>query len=121
MLESPTQQSCPPPLRRDELAPAPASAPQAGSPATASGRVAPVPGRLAQAGSFALRLLAGAYLLIVLVTVVFYKATFVELLTADPFFVVYGVVVCLYIVTRFIFSWLNRSARTPASSRASRW
>ncbi len=94
MLESPTQQSCPPPLRREELVPAPASAPTAGSPATASGRVAPVPGRLAQAGSFALRLLAGAYLVIVLVTVVFYKATFVELMTADPFFVVYGVVVC---------------------------
>ena len=58
--------------------PAPASAPLAGSPATASGRVAPVPGRLAQVGSFALRLLAGAYLLIVLTTVVVYKATFVE-------------------------------------------
>ena len=57
-----------------------------------------------------LRVLAGGYLAVLLAAVVVYKAAFVQMLTVDPLLTVYGLVVCAYIVTRFVFSMAYRSA-----------
>jgi hyaluronan synthase len=56
-----------------------------------------------------LRVVAGTYLVAVLVAVVLYKAAFVELLPSDPFFQIYGLVVCAYILSRFLLSLAYRS------------
>jgi hyaluronan synthase len=58
-----------------------------------------------------LRGLAACYLLVLLASVVVYKAAFVEMLTTDPVLTAYGLVVCGYIVTRFVFSALYRAPR----------
>src|SRR5439155_20172065 len=52
----------------------------------------------------ALRGFCGVYLVVLLVCVVLYKAAFLEMLTIDPYFAVYGIVVALYIVSRFALS-----------------
>jgi hyaluronan synthase len=57
-----------------------------------------------------LRVMAAFYLAVLLAAVVMYKAAFVEMLTVDPLLTGYGLVVCGYIVTRFLFSALYRSA-----------
>ena len=57
-----------------------------------------------------LRALALVYLLALLVAVVVYKAAFVEMVTIDPYFTLYGLVVCVYIVSRFVLSVFYRSA-----------
>jgi hyaluronan synthase len=59
----------------------------------------------------ALRVFAGLYLVLLLVAVVGYKAAFVEMLTNDPILTTYGLVVCGYIVSRFVFSLLYRPPR----------
>src|SRR5205085_6750623 len=58
-----------------------------------------------------LRFLAGGYLALLLAAVVVYKAAFVEMLTVDPLLTAYGLVVCGYIVSRFLFSMIYRSTR----------
>src|SRR5918912_2121584 len=57
-----------------------------------------------------LRAFCGVYLVVLLAAVVLYKAAFVEMLTIDPYFAVYGIVVALYIVTRFGLSVAYRAA-----------
>jgi hyaluronan synthase len=57
-----------------------------------------------------LRAMAACYLALLLGAVVMYKAAFVEMLTVDPVLTAYGLVVCGYILTRFVFSVLYRSA-----------
>jgi hyaluronan synthase len=59
----------------------------------------------------ALRVIAGLYLVALLVAVVVYKAAFIEMLATDPVLTVYGFIVCGYIVTRFLFSVLYRPAK----------
>src|SRR5919199_5297247 len=58
----------------------------------------------------ALRAFCGVYLVVLLACVVLYKAAFLEMLTIDPYFAVYGIIVALYIVTRFALSVAYRPA-----------
>ncbi len=58
-----------------------------------------------------LRFAAAAYLVLLLVAVVVYKGAFIEMLTMDPLLTAYGLIVCGYIITRFIFSVLYRRPR----------
>ncbi|MEA2426910.1 MAG: hyaluronan synthase [Thermoleophilaceae bacterium] len=58
-----------------------------------------------------LRFVAAGYLAALLAAVVIYKAAFIEMITTDPLLTVYGLVVCGYIVTRFLFSTIYRSPR----------
>jgi hyaluronan synthase len=58
----------------------------------------------------ALRCVAALYLAALLAGVVAYKAAFVEMIMVDPVLTAYGLVVCGYIVTRFLFGALYRPA-----------
>jgi hypothetical protein len=51
------------------------------------------------------------YLFALLAAVVAYKGVFLDALTSDPLFAVYGLVVCTYLVSRFALSLLYRPAR----------
>ncbi len=55
--------------------------------------------------------LSVVYLLIVLAAVVAYKGAFLQALVVDPLFAAYGLVVCAYIVSRFVFSLFYRPAK----------
>jgi hyaluronan synthase len=57
-----------------------------------------------------LRGLAGGYLGVLLVAVVAFKAAFVEAITVDPILTGYGLIVCAYIVSRFLLSMVYRGA-----------
>ena len=59
----------------------------------------------------ALRTFAAGYLLLLLGGVLVYKAAFLEVLSVDPLFGLYGIVVVSYIVSRFVFSFFYRSAK----------
>jgi len=65
-----------------------------------------------------LKALACAYLLALLVAVLSYKAEFLALMFATPFFGVYSVCVASYIVSRFLFSLCYRSAPDAAHEPA---
>ena len=54
----------------------------------------------------ALRYVCFLYLSVIVVAIVLYKATFVEVVVTDPVFGVYSIVVCAYILSRFGFSLL---------------
>src|SRR2546425_4512534 len=54
----------------------------------------------------ALRYVCFLYLSVIVVAIVIYKATFVEVVVTDPVFGVYSIVVCAYILSRFGFSLL---------------
>jgi hyaluronan synthase len=54
---------------------------------------------------------AAAYLVGLLVCVVIFKAVFADIVLVDPVFGIYGIVVCAYIVSRFLFSTLYRPSR----------
>lgn len=58
-----------------------------------------------------LQLLSVLYLAAIIAGVVVYKAAFIKMVTQDPFFTVYGVVVSAYIVSRFFFSLFYRSSK----------
>ena len=57
------------------------------------------------------RALAAVYLVVLLGSVVAYKAAFLQMLVVDPIFGVYGLVVAAFIVSRFAFSVLYRPAK----------
>jgi len=59
----------------------------------------------------ALRLLAVVYLIAIAIGVVAYKVAFAELVSIDPFFAVYGLVVATYILSRFAISLFYRPGR----------
>ncbi len=61
----------------------------------------------------ALRLVCALYLALIVVAVVAYKSIFIEVVVADPWFGVYSVVVCLFILSRFLFSLFYRPAPEP--------
>jgi hyaluronan synthase len=65
-------------------------------------------GRLADHGA---RVLAVAYLVVLLAAVVAYKAAFLQAVVVSPLFAIYGLVVCGYIVSRFCLSVLYRPSR----------
>ncbi|MEA2169866.1 MAG: hyaluronan synthase [Solirubrobacteraceae bacterium] len=58
-----------------------------------------------------LRGLAGIYLVLLIAAVIAYKGAFVEVVTLDPFFGIYGIVVVTYILSRFVISLFYRSHR----------
>jgi hyaluronan synthase len=60
---------------------------------------------------YALRAFAAVYLAALLAAVVVYKAAFFEMVTIDPFFATYGLIVCAFIVSRFVLSLLYRSPK----------
>lgn len=57
------------------------------------------------------RVLAVGYLVAVLVAVVAYKGVFFDALLVTPLLAAYGLVVCTYIVSRFVFALFYRSAK----------
>ncbi|HEY4098489.1 MAG TPA: glycosyltransferase family 2 protein [Baekduia sp.] len=59
----------------------------------------------------AARVIAVAYLLVLLVGVIAYKGAFLQALGATPLLAAYGVIVCGYIVSRFILSAFYRARR----------
>jgi hyaluronan synthase len=62
--------------------------------------------------------LSAVYLVIVLITVVAYKGAFAQAFLIDPWFAAYGIVVCSYIVSRFLISLFYRPAK-PVGLRPS--
>jgi hyaluronan synthase len=58
-----------------------------------------------------LRIVAFAYLCAIVTGVVVYKAAFIQMLTIDPFFAAYGLLVSGYIVSRFVISLFYRPAK----------
>jgi hyaluronan synthase len=61
--------------------------------------------------ALALRALAVGYLLAIAAAIVAYKAAFIRVVTVDPFFAVYGLLVCTYILSRFVISLFYRPGR----------
>jgi hyaluronan synthase len=59
----------------------------------------------------AIRAIAALYLLVLLGGVVAYKGVFLDAVTSDPVFAAYGLVVCSYLVSRFVFSLFYRPAK----------
>jgi hyaluronan synthase len=57
------------------------------------------------------RALSAVYLLVLLGAVVAYKSAFLQALTDDPLLATYGIVVSVYIVTRFLFSLFYRRTK----------
>lgn len=51
-----------------------------------------------------LRGVALAYLLLVIAAIIVYKGAFIQIVTIDPYFGIYGLVVCAYILSRFAIS-----------------
>jgi hyaluronan synthase len=90
----------------------PAPPPAAAEPAQAA-PVAPVmpERRKATLVDRAARVLSVGYLVALLGAVVAYKAVFIDALTVSPLLAIYGIVVCGYIVSRFLLSLLYRPAR----------
>ena len=63
--------------------------------------------------NLALRAVCALYLVLIVVAVLTYKGVFIEVVTQDPWFGVYSVVVCMFIMTRFLFSLFYRPAPIP--------
>jgi hyaluronan synthase len=61
----------------------------------------------------ALRLICAFYLITIVAAVIAYKSIFIEAVIADPWFGVYSVVVCVFILSRFFFSLFYRPAPEP--------
>lgn len=59
----------------------------------------------------ALGAVATAYLVALCLTIVTYKAVFVEMVLIDPFFAIYGLTVCTYILSRFFLSLFYRPGK----------
>jgi hyaluronan synthase len=74
-----------------------------------------VPARLASGPgvslvNYALRGVCALYLAAVVAGIILYKAVFIEIVVQNPWFGVYSVVVCVFILSRFGFSLFYRSA-----------
>src|SRR4051794_38867134 len=54
---------------------------------------------------------AATYLVVLLVAIVAFKAIFADIVMVDPAFGIYGLVVCAYIVSRFVFSTMYRPSK----------
>jgi hyaluronan synthase len=59
--------------------------------------------------NYALRGVCALYLATVVAGIILYKAVFVDVVLEDPWFGVYSIVVCVYILSRFGFSLFYRS------------
>ena len=60
---------------------------------------------------FPTRVVAGVCLAAIIAAVVAFKAAFVDTIATDPLFAIYGIVVCGYIVSRFLLSLGYRPAK----------
>ena len=58
--------------------------------------------------NLALRAVCALYLAVIVTAVLAYKTVFIEIVVEDPWFGVYSVVVCAYIMSRFLFSLFYR-------------
>jgi hyaluronan synthase len=58
--------------------------------------------------NFALRAVCALYLAVIVTAVLAYKTVFIEVVVQDPWFGVYSVVVCAFIMSRFLFSLFYR-------------
>ena len=58
-----------------------------------------------------LKAVAALYLVVLIASVMAYKAAFIHLMFSNVFFGAYSVCVASYIVSRFLFSLFYRSAR----------
>ena len=65
-------------------------------------------GRGGRALALALRALAVLYLVAISAAILAYKAAFLDVVTVDPFFAAYGLLVCAYILSRFAISLFYR-------------
>src|SRR5512145_1639741 len=63
--------------------------------------------------NLALRAVCAIYLVVIVFAVLAYKSAFVEVVVDDPIFGVYSVVVCAFIMSRFLFSLFYRPAPLP--------
>ncbi len=61
----------------------------------------------------ALRAVCALYLVVIVLAVITYKTIFIEMIVEDPYFGVYSVAVCLFILSRFLFSLFYRAAPDP--------
>ena len=75
---------------------------------TASSHEAP---RLLRGLDWALRVSAAVYLLALVAALVLFKAIFIQTLFIDPLFAGYGLLVCGYILSRFLVSLFYRPAK----------
>jgi hyaluronan synthase len=89
----------------EEEASAPAPA------ASVAGLVIDRPTRYGKLLDPVLRIVAFSYLCLIVTGVVVYKAAFIQMLTIDPFFAAYGMLVSGYIVSRFVISLFYRPAK----------
>jgi hyaluronan synthase len=63
--------------------------------------------------NLALRAVCAVYLVLIVTAVLAYKSVFIEVVVQDPWFGVYSVVVCAFIMSRFLFSLFYRPAPMP--------
>ena len=63
--------------------------------------------------NLALRGVCAFYLAVIVTAVLAYKTVFIEIVIQDPWFGVYSIVVCAFIMSRFLFSLFYRPARMP--------
>ena len=61
----------------------------------------------------ALRLVCAMYLTLIVAAVIAYKSIFIEVVVADPWFGAYSVIVCVFILSRFLFSLFYHPAPEP--------
>ena len=67
--------------------------------------------RRAGLGARVLGAVATTYLVALCIAIVVYKAVFVEMVVVDPFFSIYGLTVCAYILSRFFLSLFYRPGK----------
>src|SRR5688572_16871715 len=63
--------------------------------------------------NLALRAVCALYLTVIVVAVITYKTVFIEMVVGDPYFGAYSVVVCVFILSRFLFSLFYHPAPDP--------
>jgi hyaluronan synthase len=64
--------------------------------------------------NLALRAVCALYLAVIVTAVLAYKTVFIEIVVEDPWFGVYSVVVCAFIMSRFLFSLFYHPAPMPS-------
>ena len=68
--------------------------------------------------NLALRAVCALYLAVIVTAVLAYKTVFIEIVVEDPWFGVYSVVVCAFIMSRFLFSLFYRPVPHPPRGAA---
>ena len=105
----PARQPEPAPVQREEPAPVQQPDPLPADPRPEPSGRPPVPWF-----NHALRGVCALYLAVIVIAVIAYKTVFIEMVVADPYFGLYSVVVCGFILSRFLFSLFYRPAPDPS-------